>query len=151
MLFKRVKLFLTLLLLSAVLLFSCTKSNQSAFELLKNLNGTWKSTGNIIVYDSWVTLNDSTLSGKRFSKIGGDTVFINNFEIKIRKNIITLIIKETKYSVKKAGLREIYFENGNNIYPEKIIMSYPGDSIYKYRQENSRGNKVIEFKMKKEG
>jgi hypothetical protein len=117
--------------------------------LLKNLKGTWKSEGNIIVFDSWKIINDSTLKGKRFSLLNNDTVYINDFEIKYRNSDITLKIKDDEFKKIKAGIKKIEFKNKNSGYPDIIILSYPYDSVYIFRQENIRGNKAIEFIMKR--
>ncbi len=146
---KLKKFFVSFVIISVIFLFSCTKSNENAFQLLKNLKGTWKSEGNIIVFDSWKIINDSTLKGKRFSLLNNDTVYINDFEIKYRNSDITLKIKDDEFKKVKAGIKKIEFKNKNSGYPDIIILSYPYDSVYTFRQENIRGNKAIEFIMKR--
>ncbi len=140
---------ISVIFLLITIFYSCTRSGSSAFELLKNLEGTWKSTGNIVVFDSWEKNNDSTLTGKRFSVLNNDTVFINDFELALRKNKVVLFLKKMKFKTVEAGRNEIKFENTASKYPERIIVEYPFDSVYKFREENIRGNKVIEFEMKR--
>ncbi len=139
-----------------ILFFSCNKTPDEAFVQLKNLRGIWKSTGNIIVFDSWKLLNDSTVVGKRYSVNNNKKIFLSFFLI---KNLHDSIFFEKKdfnskentmnfYSIKTTN-KEIMFTNIKNCYPKRIFISYPEDSLYKYRQENIRGNKPVEFKMKR--
>lgn len=134
---------------------ACSKTPKESFSALKPLQGIWKSTGNIVVFEQWKMASDTVIEGKRFSVNRKDTLFINAFSIVKEKGIIRFEIKENKkksnsFNFVKAGRKEVLFENNKMSYPNRIILGFPKDSLYSYRQENSRGNKAVVFQMKRD-
>ncbi len=148
------KRFLPVFLLVPVFFSSCSKSPREAFAALKNLEGSWKSTGNVLVYDRWEKENDSLLKGVRFSVNNADTFLIQRFVIKNEGKSVGFFIDNNKggnipFRFVKAGAGRVVFEQAKYGYPQRIIIGFPRDSLYWYRQENLKGNKPLFFKMKR--
>ena len=55
-----------------IFLYSCNPYNQGKSTSLKSLVGLWKSEGNLVLYEEWNQLPDSSFVGKGFS-INGKT------------------------------------------------------------------------------
>ncbi len=143
-----------LLLATAILFSSCSKTPQESFALLKNIEGNWKSTENVIVYDSWKITNDSLVSGRRFSVNGSDTILIENYSLKMENGRFLFEIQKDKkekmvFPFVKANGKRAVFEQTEYDYPQRIIIGFPKDSVYRFRQENIRGNKPVSFIMKR--
>ncbi len=138
------------------LLTACNTSAKKTFERFSDLQGSWKAKGNIVLYDRWKQPTDSLLVGQRFSVNGTDTLFLNDFRLEKNNNIVLFGMRSshtqqpfTFYQRTKTRFGKTYFENKKAAYPNRVIIGLPHDSIYLYRQQNIRGNKVIEFEMKR--
>lgn len=150
----RVRFFFAFLL---IFLFSCTTHKDDTSTSLKSLVGLWKSEGNLVFYEHWIQLPDSSLVGKGFSINGTDTLFSESLRIAYQND--TLYYYATVYRQNKGGeipFRLVkseksgwVFENPSHDYPNRIIYKIQNDSVLFARTENIRGNKPIEFRFKK--
>lgn len=151
---KRIFFLYFIAAINVFFLTACSKTPEASFSALKPLKGLWKSTGNIVVFDQWKMVSDTVIEGRRFSVNQKDTLFLYAFGIVKEKGSIRFEIKENKnvavsYHFIKGGRTEVLFENSKVSYPNRIILGFPKDSLYSYRQENSRGNKAVVFEMKR--
>jgi len=140
-----------------VLFFSaCSTHPKKAFEALKKLEGHWKSTGNVIVYESWTLKNDSLLTGYRFAKQGKNNRVLEQYRIERTNEDVQFILLhpgkasgEDAFPLVKSWFDAYTFENDDAVYPNRILLDFDDDSVFVSRKENSRGNKRIEFEMKR--
>ena len=152
---KRLSLNLTSLVF--VLFFlTCSTPPKKVFEVLKQLEGEWKSTGNVIVYESWKTENDSLLTGYQFSKRGENRLVLERYRIERNLDSVLFVIlrpakavSEDKFPLVKSWFGSFTFENRDVVYPNRILIDFDNDSVFVLRKENSRGKKSIEFEMKR--
>jgi hypothetical protein len=145
--------FLLILLLS---FSACSPNPKEAFESLKKLEGQWKSTGNVIVYESWRLENDSLLTGYKFAKRGENKMVLERYHLERKSDSVLFVILrpakaigEDRYPLVKSWFEVYTFENPEAVYPNRILLDFDNDSVFVSRKENIRGNKRIEFEMKK--
>jgi len=151
------RLFLNLTSLVFILSFLvCSTPPKKVFETLKQLEGNWKSTGSVIVYESWAVENDSLLTGYQFSNRGENQLVLERYRIERKKDSILFVILrpekavgEDKFPLVKTWFGTFTFENPNAAYPNRILIDFENDSTFVFRKENIRGKKSIEFEMKK--
>lgn len=140
---------------SFLIIASCgpeTKSKR-AFEKLKQLEGQWASNNNILFYESWELIDDSTLSGNGYSLQETDTVFSEVLTLTLRKNRITYLAKDPAqnrgqaipFVLKKRRGNKFVFENLEHDYPNRIIYELENDSQLNIRLETAKGTKGTEF------
>ncbi len=143
------------LLVLVFILFSCDleRNPERAFEELKKLEGKWKSHNNIIFFENWQLIDDSTLSGNGFSLRDQDTVFAEILMLTLRKDKITYIAKDSEqnraqtipFLLKKARKNSFVFENLEHDYPQRIIYEFEKDTLLNIRLETAKGTKGTEF------
>ena len=143
------------ILVIATALVSCKPNADESLQSLQKLNGTWISTNNTIIYHKWLT-NQNELTGHSFSLRKNDTLFFNCYRFKKQNDSLLLIVapcdnKVNFKSYHQTGGRfnKYVFEAYNDIYPFRITFELINDTLWRYQQENIRGNKVISFQMKK--
>ncbi len=148
--------FILLFLAVSSFFTTCTPSPKDAFETLKQLEGNWKSNGNIIVYESWSLQNDSLLTGYQFTKRGENRLVLERYYIERNNDSVLFVILhpekavgEYKFPLVKARFGAFTFENPVATYPNRILIDFKSDSTISIRKENIRGKKSIEFEMKK--
>lgn len=148
--------FILLFLAVSSFFTACTPSPKDAFETLKQLEGNWKSTGNIIVYENWSLENDSILTGYQFSKRGESKIVLEHYRIERNIDSVLFVILhpekavgEYKFPLVKARFGAFTFENPVATYPNRILVDFEDDSTFTFRKENIRGKKSIEFEMKR--
>jgi hypothetical protein len=56
---------------------------------------------------------------------------------------------EDAFPLVKSWFDAYTFENDDAVYPNRILLDFDDDSVFVSRKENSRGNKRIEFEMKR--
>ncbi|NOU46458.1 MAG: hypothetical protein HOO86_05270 [Bacteroidales bacterium] len=146
-----------LLIFIVLLLFACKPGRVPDQLMPARIAGLWKSEGNLVFYEQWDILPDSSLSGRGFSINGTDTLVLEN--LRIAKLNDTLYYFATVYKQNKgieipfklvhsAGNRWV-FENAKHDYPNRIIYQLESDTVLFARTENIRGNKPVEFHFKR--
>lgn len=151
------RLFLNLAILILVLSFpACSPHPNKVFETLKQLEGNWKSTGSVIVFESWTLENDSLLTGYQFSNRGENRLVLERYRLERNRDSILFVILrpakaigEDKFPLIKSRFGAFTFENPNAVYPNRILIDFDNDSTFVFRKENSRGKKSIEFELRK--
>ncbi len=136
---------------------ACTPGPEKAFQTLKQLNGRWKSTGNVVLFERWQSENDSSLSGYTFSKQqNGRLLILERYRLERNTDSLYFVILrpekssgEDRYPLVEARFGSFTFENPNAAYPNRVILDFEDDSVFVKRTENLRGNKGIEFEMKR--
>lgn len=140
-----------------VFLFSCNASNEDKSTSLKSLAGLWKSEGNLVFYEKWEQLADSSLKGMGFSINGADTLVSESIRIATLNDTLyyfATVYRQNKgfeipFKLVRSDKSGWVFENLTHDYPNRIIYKVLNDSMLFARTENMRGNKPIEFKFKK--
>jgi len=140
----------------ALFFSSCSPNPKKAFESLKKLDGQWKSTGTVVVYESWTIENDSLLTGYKYSKRGESRMILERYRIERDNDSVSFFILhpakaigEYRYPLIKNYFDKFTFENPKAIYPNRILLDFENDSVFVSRKENIRSNKSIEFEMKR--
>ena len=148
--------FILLFLTVSSFFTACTPSAKDAFETLKQLEGNWKSKGNIIVYESWSLESDSLITGYQFTKRGENQLVLERYYIERNNDSVLFVILHPekavggyKFPLVKARFGVFTFENPTATYPNRILIDFENDSTFSIRKENIRGKKSIEFEMKK--
>ncbi|MCF6170226.1 MAG: hypothetical protein L3J31_06730 [Bacteroidales bacterium] len=134
---------------------ACSPHPKEVFETLKQLDGHWKSKGNVIVYESWTLENDSLLTGYQFAERGGNKLVLERYRLERDRDSILFVILHTgklgayRYPLVETLFGSFNFENQEAVYPNRILIDFENDSVFTKRKENSRGKKGIEFEMKR--
>ena len=149
-----IKRWLTALVLISVLL-SCSSNPDQSFRRLRSLEGDWTSAGGTTIYFKW-KLFENDLEGMSYSLQNHDSILFNRFKIEQQNDTLFLYLKSgnRKKPLKKFHLTDDWFNNyvfeaQHAGYPYRIILSLKNDTLWHYRQENIRGNKTIDFELKK--
>lgn len=144
-------------LLLIFLVTSCYRpSHRQAFEDMKMLEGKWTSVEGVRFSESWEVINDSLLKGVGYSMNNGDTVFAEQLKIYRMGEFVLYAAKvgsNTDYihfRLEEAGKGNWTFVNPVHDYPNIIKYSLKNDSTLVARTSNIKGNKIVEFKLKKE-
>jgi hypothetical protein len=143
------------ILILATVLISCKPNADKSMQNLQKINGTWVSADNTIIYYKWVT-NQGELSGYSFSLRNNDTLLFNCYRFTKQNDSLMLTVANCnnkvnfeRYHQTGGRFNNYIFEAYNNIYPYRISFELINDTLWQYKQENIRGNKVITFQMKK--
>lgn len=150
--FHKVLLFFLTLLVS-----SCSDSPSDQIVSLKKLEGTWESMGNVLFYEQWEIIDDTTMRGLGFSVNNNDTVY--NEQLYIQKddnsvNYIAIVWKQNNaepvlFQLIKSDDDYFVFENPLHDYPNRIIYDFKSDSVFMVQLETMKGTKQRSFRMKK--
>lgn len=146
--------------MTGTLLFaSCSqdKNAEKNFNKLKKLEGMWESKNNIIFFEKWKLIDDSTLSGKGYSLRDRDTVFSEVLRLNLRNGKITYLAKDpdqnrgaaVPFGLEKATRNKFIFENLEHDYPNRITYEFEKDSLLKIRLETAKGTKVTAFYLRR--
>lgn len=137
------------------MLVSCGNNSkpEKAFNKLKKLEGHWSSNNNIIFFENWKMIDDSTLSGSGYSLKDRDTVFSEVLTLTLRKGKITYLAKDPEqnraaaipFLLKKNRRNKFVFENLEHDYPQRIIYEFEKDTLLNIRLETAKGTKGTEF------
>jgi len=145
---------------------SCDRYGNEKSTLPKAWVGLWKSEGNLVFYERWVQLTDSSLSGMGFSISSIDTLYSESFRVDYLHDTLCFFFildnpehadplhrqnngLEIPFKLVKWCNGSWIFENPVYAYPNRIIYKLVDDSTLFARRENLRGNKAIEFRFKK--
>jgi hypothetical protein len=149
--------FQVLLLLAAISVSSCSDSPIDQIDSLKRLEGTWVSTGNVLFFEQWEIIDDTTLRGLGYSINNDDTVY--NEQLYIQKdsesvNYIAIVWKQNNaepvlFELVKNSSGRFEFENPVHDYPKRIIYDFMSDTVFRVQLETLRGTKQRNFMMKK--
>jgi len=153
-----------LLSIAGILLFlsSCNldKPKQSELEKLDWLIGSWSNINeDRELYETWIKVNDTLMSGKSYMLLLKDTVFSETILIQSIGNDIYYIPTVSdqnqgnaiSFKLVSVSNMEFIFENKEHDFPQRIVYSYfKPDSLYAYveGEENGQYHK-IEFFLKK--
>lgn len=148
--------FIYVILIFLGFLSSCSPSSEEAFNKLKQLDGKWKSSGNVIVFESWSLINDSTLNGHKYTNKAEEKLFLETYRLQRQGDSILLFILHPeksngglKFAMHKSRFGRFSFQNLKTSYPNRIHFDFIDDSTFVSAKENMRGNKRIEFEMKR--
>ncbi len=143
------------ILVLATALISCKPNAGESLQSLQKLNGTWVSADNTIIYHKWLA-NQDQLSGYSFSLRNNDTLFFNCYRFTKQNDSLLLIVANCnskadakRYHQTGGRFNNYIFEAYHDVYPYRISFELINDTLWQYKQENIRGNKVITFQMKK--
>jgi len=144
-----------MVLLLILIVLSCTTNPRKSYQQLSVLKGNWTSSGSTTIFFRWNQVDDG-LKGYSYSVQNNDTLYFNRYHFKLHSDSLLLLVKpansakRTKsYQLVKDRLGEFVFETGKSTYPFRIIFSIENDTLWHYHQENIRGNKAIDFELKK--
>ena len=133
---------------------SCTQSTSKTFGFFQQLEGYWKSTGSVEMNLHIHQVEDSAIVGEVYSHSGTDTTIIESFVIFVEQGQIfyaegTTTETASSLRLKISESKKVVFENLHADYPNRVIFKCNSDSTCSIQKENSRSNKVIGFKMKR--
>lgn len=145
----RLSIVLLILILSA-----CLSNTEDAFMQIKSMEGSWNSTGTILISQQWTQKSDSLMEGQVYTLTGYDTSFLERYTIcKFHDSVFFQLGEDDPPSqlllLKKVRRNALLFENTQRSYPNRIRIEWENDSLFLFRKENSRGNKPIEFQMRR--
>lgn len=151
------KYFLLLVIfIGSFILSSCYRpSPKQAFADLRLLEGKWTSYEGILFNESWLVINDSLMRGIGFSLNGTDTAFSEQLVLKrIGDTVFYGALVEGNngfiyFWLEKAGRGHWIFKNPDHDYPNIIEYKLKNDTLLETTTSNIRGNKKINFKLKK--
>jgi hypothetical protein len=144
--------------LFSVLIFpSCSSFLKEDSKTIFDLQGLWKSEGNILLFEEWLFIADSSLSGRGFSVNDNDTIIYERIRISENDGKLTYFAnvsdqnqgKEIAFPLVEVVFNKWIFENSEHDYPNRIIYTFTSDTTFTSRIENMRGNKQKEFHFKK--
>ncbi|MFA5418086.1 MAG: hypothetical protein WC341_06465 [Bacteroidales bacterium] len=123
---------------------------------MKTLDGNWSSAGNVLINLQWKSIGDSALKGRLYSLLVTDTACVEQYVIFKRNDSVFAQLGNCEgylhpqlLLLSKSRRNSFRFENTGRSYPNRIIFELKSDSLFVFRKENSRGNKPIEFLMKR--
>lgn len=120
---------------------------------LHALAGSWSSE-QVQFFEEWKVKSDTLMAGLGYSLKGQDTAFREHMKLYYEKGRVLLAVKQdgeedyTLFKLTEAGKKEWIFENKTNEYPN-IITYEVSDEKLNAAIMNSRGNRKIEFNMKR--
>lgn len=139
--------------LLVIFLFSCTSDDKKQALSLNQFEGLWQTDGNILLYEQWILIADSSLEGKSFSINGKDTVLSEKMRLAFYHDTLNYFAnvsnqnngREIAFKLVSTSNRKWVFENPVHDYPNRIIYHFENDSSMTARIENIRGNMAKEF------
>ena len=136
--------------------FSCKPDAHKSLQSLRQLTGTWVSADNTVVYFKFGEVGNE-LQCSSFSLQNRDTLLIDCYRfVREKENLLLYLNSCSKnsnskvYHLKKGGFGKFVFEAEDEIYPYRITFKIVDDSLWRYKQENIRGNKNISFTLKRQ-
>jgi len=145
-----------LFLFGSILMHSCYRpSSKQAFEDLKSMEGMWNSYEGPDFSESWTIINDSLMHGIGYSINNKDTAFKEYLQIKrvsdsIFYGALTADHGEfVFFKLKEAHFNKWKFINHENEYPNIITYELTNNEKLIATISNIRGNKKIEFKLRR--
>jgi hypothetical protein len=123
---------------------------------MKTLEGTWNTVEGVKFSETWKVVHDSLMEGVGYSMNKGDTAFTEQLKIYRMGNYVLYAAKPggTKdfvyFRLEEAGKGKWKFVNPVHDYPNVIEYSMKDKDNLVARTTNSNGNKVVEFKLKRE-
>jgi len=149
-----IKRWLVALILLPVML-SCSPNADKSFHQLSKLEGNWISAKGTTIFFQW-KLFKNDIEGMSYSIQNQDSIFFNRFKIAPYHDSLFLYLRSDsrKKKLRRYRLTDDWFNNyifeAQHIgYPFRITISLKNDTLWQYRQENIRGNKAIDFELKR--
>jgi len=146
-------LFIIVLIVAA---FSCKPDANKSLQSLRQLTGTWAATDNTVVYFKFEEVSNK-LQCSSFSLQNGDTLLIDCYSFDEDTDTLLLYMglcgkssNSKVYHLKKDWFGKFVFEATYDVYPYRIVFDRVSDSLWRYEQENIRGNKNISFTLKRQ-
>jgi len=137
-----------------VVVTSCYRPEpREAMSDLHQLAGNWSSE-QVQFFEAWEVVSDTLMKGIGYSLQEKDTVFKETMKIFYTDNRVILSVKQdeerayTQFGMTEARRDKWIFENRQNNYPNIITYEISGDELTAAIM-NSRGNRKIEFNMKR--
>jgi len=138
-------------------LVSCYNPNShESFSDLKKLAGKWSSKEGVLFNEHWQFANDSLMTGLGFSLNETDTVFVERMKIYREGDSIYFAAKTSpeknyvSFTLTDAGKNKWVFVNADHDYPNIIQYEIKNDTLLNAFVANIRGNKKVEFHLKRE-
>ncbi|MBU2553927.1 MAG: hypothetical protein KKF98_05665 [Bacteroidetes bacterium] len=133
---------------------ACTQSTSETYGRFQQLEGHWQATGSVEMNLRIQQVKDSTIVGAVYSHSRADTSYIESFVIFVQQGRVfysegTTTDTASSLPLKNSVSGKVVFENLHTDYPNRVIFKWDADSTYYIQKENSRGNKVIGFQMKR--
>jgi hypothetical protein len=130
--------------------------SRDSFEDLKKLDGKWSSKEGVLFNEHWQVVNDSLMTGLGFSLKGTDTAFVEKMKIYLNGDSVYFAAKTdskegfVSFTLKEAGRKKWVFVNTAHDYPNIIQYEVKDDTLLSAFIANIRGNKKVEFNLKRE-
>lgn len=136
---------------------SCYNPNsKESFSDLNKLSGKWSSNEGVLFNEHWKVVNDSLMTGLGFSLQGSDTAFAEKMKIFINGDSVYFAAKTDpeegfiSFTLQEAGRNKWVFINPAHDYPNIIQYEIKDDTLLNAFTANIRGNKKVEFNLKRE-
>lgn len=136
-------------------LLSCYRPTASeSMQDLQQLKGKWSSSESILFNEFWQIKSDTLMLGLGYSLQENDTVFKEKLKIFYHHDSVFYGAKGGRsdqfvlFKLAKAGKNNWIFKNPEHDYPNIIRYEINGEFLTA-STSNSKGNKKIEFKMKR--
>ena len=149
-----IKRWLVALILFPVML-SCSPNADKSFHRLSKLEGNWISAKGTTIFFQWKRF-ENDIEGMSYSLQNRDSIFFNRFKIEPYHDSLFLYLKSDsrkkerkRYRLTNDWFNKYIFETQQDVYPFRITISLKNDTLWHYRQENIRGNKAIDFELKR--
>jgi len=138
-------------------LVSCyNPDSRESFSDLKILEGKWSSKEGVLFNEQWQIANDSLMTGLGFSLKGEDTAFVEKMKIYVNGDSVYFAAKTdpkegfVSFTLTEAGKNKWVFVNAAHDYPNIIQYEIKDDTLLNAFIANIRGNKKVEFNLKRE-
>lgn len=148
-----------LIILSVIFFIGIVACHQSdkhqSFNNLKKMEGKWVSIEGVTFNEHWQIISDSLMTGIGFSISENDTVFKELMKIYTLGDSVYFAAKTEEneeyvaFSLCESRTGNWKFINENHDYPNIIYYKLTDDTLLNAYISNIRGNKKIEFKLKK--
>lgn len=154
LIFKKKILFFGIILIIHV---SCYRpSSHESFNDLKQLQGKWSSVEGVLFNEHWWLVNDSLMAGIGFSLKGTDTAFLEKMQLFVENDSVYFAAKTApekeyvRFALGEARKNRWKFVNPTHDYPNIIQYEIKNDTLLNAFIANIRGNKKVEFHLKRE-
>ena len=142
------------LVLSTLFLSACTQSPIKTYNQFVLHEGNWQTTGTVQLNMSISQAADSAFVGELFSVSLRDTISVETFVVTMNNGSLLYndkVVSDTRETLhmKISTTKKAVFENHQKDYPNRVVFGWKSDTSFTWRKENSNGNKVISFEMRK--